>query len=526
LIRRAAYVVAAIVVVATVTRFTGLDQKFFWLDETQTAMFAAGSAFEDVRSTIYDGRPHTRSEVMAHQFPRPDRTAADTIRAPAVDDPKNPPLYFLTVRAWMALVSPSVAGLRSWSALLSIVMLAAAFLLARELAHDSLAGWLAMGVFAASPLHLVYAQEGRQYMCWLVCVVISSWLLLGAVRRTHEDEPRNGWWYALYAVALTLAWYSHVLTLLVIGAHAIWVLVAERFRATRVVRRAALAIAAAGTLSSPWALVVLRDTRETPAWIPWHAPAISWVEWFQRVVGGYSNTFMDLDSSWLLLRDQKLAFIPLLVALWAVVRMLRSQSRETRWFLALLAMTCSLPFVIADLVTHGQRATVIRYQLPAVLALQTAVAIGLANALRMPGVFRRFVGILAGVVLAVSGLVSVFQYKSTGPVWWNKNSAEDILPAAAIINRSPSPLVVSSVHVEYVSDVFVLAHQLGEQVQILMADGDAFPSLPDERMEVFLWTVSPGLSDEFILRGWEVQSLAPKNLALATRISRATAPLQ
>lgn len=519
-------VVAVIVVVAMVTRFTGLDQKFFWLDETQTAFFAAGSTFEDLRQTIYDGRPHSRAEVMAHQFPRPDRTAADTVRAIAVDDPKNTPLYFLSARAWMALVSGSIAGLRSWSALLSVIVLAAAFLLARELAHDPLAGWLAVGVLAASPLHLVYAQEGRQYMCWLVFVLIASWLLLGALRRTREHTLRAEWWFAFYVLALTLAWYSHVLTILVIGAHAIWVLVAERFRVTRVVRRAAIAMAAVGILCSPWALVVLRDTRDTPAWIPWHATPIPWAEWLQRVVGGYSNAFMDIDSSRLLARDQMLAVVPLLIAFWAVVRMLRSQSRETRWFLALLAITCSLPFVAADLVTHGQRATVIRYQLPAVVALQIAVAIGIAYSLRDPVRGRRLAGLFAGLVLAASGFVSISQYANAGSFWWQKNSAEDVLAAAEIIDRSPSPLVVSSVQVEFVYDIFALSHPLADHVQFLMAVRGEIPAVPDGRTELFLWKVSPGMAKGFIKRGWEIRAIGPKDLHLATRSSPDSDPRQ
>jgi uncharacterized membrane protein len=517
-----AIVVAVVVVAAIVTRFTGLDQKFFWLDETQTAMFTAGSTFDDVRVTIYDGRTHATSELMAHQFLRPDRTAADSIRALAVDDPKNPPLYFLTVRAWMALVSPSIAGLRSWSAMLSIVVLAAAFLLARELADDPLAGWVAVGVLAASPLHLIYAQEGRQYMCWLVWVVISSWLLLVAVRRTHEGSPRARWWFALYVLALALAWYSHVLTILVIGAHAIWVLVAERFRFTRVVRSAGVAIAAAGTLCTPWVVVVVRDTRETPAWIPWYASPIPWTEWLQRVVGGFSNAFMDLDSSWLLARDQMLAVIPLLVALWALVRMMRSQSRETRWFLGLLAVACSLPFIVADLMSHGQRATVIRYQLPATVALQIGVAIGIASSLRGPARGRRLTGLLAGLVLAASGFVSISQYKSAGSIWWHKNSAEEVLAAAAIINRSPSPLIVSSVQAEYVYDIFALSHPLADRVRFLMAVRNEIPIIPDGRTEVFLWKVSPGVPRDFTRRGWKVDPLGPGNLYLATKARVAT----
>lgn len=506
------------------SRFTGLEQKFFWLDETQTAAFTAGSTFEDVRSTIYDGRPHARVEVLEHQFLRPDRTATDTIRALAVDDPKNSPLYFLTARAWMVIGSPSVAGLRSWSALLSIFVLAAAFVLARDLTGDPLAGWVAAGLIAVSPLHLVYAQEGRQYMCWLVFVLLSSWLLLGAVRRTRANQAHAARWYALYAVALTLAWYSHLLTILVAAAHAVWVLVAERLRITRAVRRAAATFAAAGSLCAPWALVVLRDTRDTPAWNPWHAAPLPWSEWLQRVVGGYSNAFMDLDSSWLLVRDQKLAVIPLLIALWAGVRMLRSQSRETRWFLSSLAVAGALPFVLADLLTHGQRATVIRYQLPVVLSLQIIVALGIADSLRDPLRRRRLVGAAAGVLLVASGLISIAQYTSAGAVWWNKNSAEDILAAATIINRSPSPLVVSSVQVEYVYDIFALAHVLGEHVQILMADRGEIPSLPQSRTELFLWSVSPGMPEELVRRGWRVSALGPKNLFVATRASRAITP--
>ena len=115
--------------------------------------------------------------------------------------------------------------------------------------------------------------------------------------------------------------------------------------------------------------------------------------------------------------------------------------------------------------SHGQRATVIRYQLPAVLALQIAAAIGIAASLQNPARFRRLAEFCAAFVLAVSGLVSVSQYKSAGAAWWNKNSAEDILPAAAIINRQSSPLVVSSVQVEYVYDIFALAHPLADHVR-------------------------------------------------------------
>jgi hypothetical protein len=226
---------------------------------------------------------------------------------------------------------------------------------------------------------------------------------------------------------------------------------------------------------------------------------------------------MDVDSSWLLARDQKLAVIPLLIVLWAVVRMLRSQSRETRWFLVLLVLFCSLPFVAADLVTHGQRANVIRYQFPAVLALQIGVSVGLAAALRDPLRRRRFAGIVAVVLLAASGLVSISQYKSAGAAWWNKNAAEDVLPAAAIINRSPTPLVISSMPVEHIIELFPIIHPLADRSRILMAEPGGFPAVPDEQKEIFLWKVAPGLPREFIRRGWKVEGLGPANLFLAAR---------
>jgi len=503
--------VGGLVLIALALRFTGLDSKFFWGDETHTALATAGSTLEDVRETIYDGRPHSRGQVMAHQFPRPDRGALDTIHALAVDDPKHPPMFYLSARAWMLLTSPSIAGLRSWSATLSMIAIAAVSLLARELTGSSLAGLTAAGLLAVSPLHLIYAQEGREYMCWVVFVLLSSWLLVGALHRSRDGDRRGRRWFALYALALAAAWYSHTLTIFVVAAHACFVVVAEGPRWTPVVRRTAVAIAAAALLYAPWAVVIFNDPQEHPAWDPWQVSPISWGEWLRRIFGGYSNAFMDLDSSWLLPRDQMLAVVPLLVAAWAVWSMLRSEPRRTRWFLVSLGLACTLPFVVTDLATHNHRATIIRYQFPAVLALQVSVAIGIANALE-GSAKRRIAGLLAAATFVATGWISAYQYKAAGPIWWNKISARSLVPAAAIINRAEAPLVVSSEPFHNLYKMFAMSHPLGDHVRILMVERHRFPDLPETQREVYLWNVRPGEVEEFGRRGWRVDMPGPPNL--------------
>ena len=175
-----------LVVVGLLFRFSGLGSKVFWWDETHTGRAIAGSFWSEILEDIFDGQVHTRDEILVHQFPREGRTTVTTVKVLVWEDPEQTPLYFVLARAWVKVFGPSTTILRAFSAFLSIISFPLVFLLGRELFRRSLEGWIAVGLFAVSPLHLVYAQEARQYMLWVDLVLLASWLLLLALNRTSR----------------------------------------------------------------------------------------------------------------------------------------------------------------------------------------------------------------------------------------------------------------------------------------------------------------------------------------------------
>ncbi len=501
-------------------RFDGLGSKVFWWDETHTGRAIAGSWRPEVIKEVFDGRVQTRDRILVHQFPREGRTAKNTVRMLASEDPRQTFLYFVLARAWVKTFGSSVAVLRAFSAVLGIISLPLVFLLGRELFGRSLEGWLAVGLIAVSPLHFVYAQEARQYMLWVDLVLLASWSLLVAMRRTQE-QSRPAWlWYVLYTGAIGLALITHLLTVLVMAAHLLFVVVGERFRLTVVVWLTACAQLVVALLFWPWARSILTEAKHR-AWIPWAATDIGFAEWLRKVVGSYARPFFDIDigSANLKYIDQAPGVLTLAIALVGVVLLVRFAPPRARLFLIFLGSICSMPMIAVDLYSGGWRTVIIRYQFPAVIALQLCVAFGIAHLL-MRGERRwRRVGAGAAVLLVACGVYSGVLYRRA-EVWWNKGSARTLLAAAKYVEQWPASLVVSSMSNGLsMGTALSLAHVLNDRSRILLVVEPEVPVIPDEYEDVFVWRVSNAMLDRLAEAGWRLEEVNAPNLYRLSRPS-------
>jgi len=371
-----------LVVAGLLFRFSGLDSKVFWWDESHTGRAIAGSFWPEILEDVYDGQVRTRDEILVHQFPREGRTTVTTMRVLVWEDPRQVPLYFVLARFWVKVFGASTTILRAFSAVLSMICLPLTFLLARELFGRSLEGWVAVGLVAVSPLHLVYAQEARQYILWVDLVLLSCWLLLLALKHTRE-RGRPAWlWFALYTGAIGLTLITHLLTVLVMAAHLLFVVASERFRLTVAVWLTAVAQLVVALLFSPWALSILAEA-EHRAWIPWAATDVGFTDWLRRVIGSYARPFFDIDIGIADLKfiDQAPVIFVLALVLAGVALLIRWAPRQSPMFLLILGLTCSMPMIAVDLFFGGLRTVVIRYQFPVVIAMQLCVAYVIARLL-------------------------------------------------------------------------------------------------------------------------------------------------
>ncbi len=91
-----------------------------------------------------------------------------------------------------------------------------------ELFNDKLTPWIATGLMAVSPFHLLYAQEARQYSLLTLMVLISSVTLLRAVRINNLSN-----WIA-YTLTIIIGLYIHLFFILVPLGYSIYMLIVTR----------------------------------------------------------------------------------------------------------------------------------------------------------------------------------------------------------------------------------------------------------------------------------------------------------
>ncbi|NES82774.1 MAG: hypothetical protein F6K10_15980, partial [Moorea sp. SIO2B7] len=159
-------------------RFVNLEQKPYWGDEAVGLNRISGCNQSELKAVALRGDEMSVEQVLKYQSPCPEKRLIDAINALA-EVPEHPPLYYLMVRFWM---QSGMKTSRSLSALVSLLALPCIYLLCLELFESPLVGWIAIALIAISPLHVLYAQEARQYSLWTVTILLSSWAMLRAMR--------------------------------------------------------------------------------------------------------------------------------------------------------------------------------------------------------------------------------------------------------------------------------------------------------------------------------------------------------
>lgn len=179
----------------------------------------------------------------------------------------HPPLYFLMVKLWTAIAGRSDFALRWFSVAVGWLSVAALY---RLVCHYSQPFWaqrksssacsgqtaavLGASMWALSPVFVLYVRMARYYSLAALFTLVATYALVCALRRNRRAS-----WIA-YVAASTAALYTFYLSGLLLIAHGVLVLLAQR-------RPAVIAwVASVGVIAAlllPWAHVIVRQTIET-----------------------------------------------------------------------------------------------------------------------------------------------------------------------------------------------------------------------------------------------------------------------
>jgi len=475
-------------------RFTHLGQKIYCGDEPWTSVAISGHTLAELRQEFSQTQginPITNFDKYQHITP--DRGLADTVNYLITSDPQHPPLYYVMVRLWAQIFGDSPTGVRSLSAIISLLIFPSVYWLCLELFDSQVVGWMAIGLIAISPTHLYFAQEVRQYGLWMTEILVSSAILLRAIR---QEDKRN---WVLYSLTLILGLYTHLFTVLLIMSHGIYVIIQQRFRWTKTLINYLIGTIFACLMFVPWLIVI-----------------ITHIGVLRNLTSGYGVRFVDNPFELIavfLIRVTRIFFdlnfavsqggfsnlnfegylyytLPSLIFscslfIYLLFLLCRNYQNKAYLFLFFLGGLPSILLIIYDLTSGGFRSIQVRYQLPLYLCLEIMVAYLLSFAVQVlqEKSWRKTLAQLMIIVFVLSGIISDAKY-SKSQIWWMQSGSAFIQQIGQAINQSEIPLLVINNAPINLGGILALSHY-SPKVPLLIAADDEIRQISENYDQIF-----------------------------------------
>ncbi|MEC4894088.1 MAG: glycosyltransferase family 39 protein [Oscillatoria sp. PMC 1051.18] len=497
-------------------RFVNIDRKIPWIDEWITLdRITDYDNRGEIQEKLFGGEVITVQEL--HELQRIDSqtNTLEFLNNSLVNYPEHPPIYYLFARLWGEWFGTSIATLRSAAAAISLFVFPAMFWLCYSLFDSYFASWLGVALIAVSPLHVLYAQEARQYSLWTVTILLSSAALLQAMQ--HKNKLS----WLTYAVTLTVGFYSHLFFSLVAFAQGIYVILREGFHFSKTLLAYFLTTLASIIAFLPWIVVAFTSLSHLDRQVKgWTEAQPTLFTFLKRWLGNLSRLFADFgfDSSTNL--SEAISIIPLIffltiLVIYACYFLVRNSSREV-WLFVLTLIICTTAIlvgrdllVVFGLVSGRLFSATARYIIPFYLGIHLAVVYFLASKMSSQKVNEQKFG--RGVFLALISL-GIFSciISSQAEVWWSKGEASELVQVAPIINQATNSLVVSDADL---ARILSLSNLLNDQVHLqLFVEANYYP-IDETFSNIFVLNPSESLQ-QILEKEYQLESLRDTEIQL------------
>lgn len=446
-------------------RFYGLDHKLYWLDEVDFSMRIAGYSLAEIKAFLTEQSLVSAGFLERYQYPQPGRTLIDMLNSLFLETTDQVPIFYAITRYWTQLMGNSIAVVRSASAIISLFSFAGIYWLTQELFQAKAVSRIALVLLAVSPVHVVYAQEARPYSLLIVSLLLSTAILLRALK------SRSNLWWVAYSFSLIFGVYSHLIFGLVGISQGLYVLIVSRLR-LRSGLLPYLASAAFALLAFlPWLMLLIAQPSEQTVNYLLDLKG-SMVYRTVRVSGILSRVILDFGTGQILSwQSIALSIVPVGCALLLFAHafyILVKRTAYSVWLMpVLLVMVPGIVLVLPNIFIGTQTGTT-RYMLPIMIGIQLALAYLLATNLTQASRPARYGWQLLLVVIVSCGIFSGVLRTQT-EMWWNQlpHLLGDIPASSVYINQAESPLVI--VDADRNIDIVMtqtLAHRLSPETQL------------------------------------------------------------
>ncbi|RCJ39723.1 hypothetical protein A6770_11600 [Nostoc minutum NIES-26] len=480
-----------ILLVGIFFRFVNLERKVYWHDEAYTSLRISGYTKTEFVQQVFDGRVIDVNSVQKYQRPNPEKGVIDTINSLAVDDTQHPPLYYVIVRLWVQVFGNSVTATRSLSAIISLLAFPCIYWLCLELFESPIIAWTSIVLLAVSPLHVLYAQEARQFSLWTVTILLESALLLRAMRLGSKQLWR------IYGVTVALGLYTFLFSGLVAIAHGIYAIAIERFRFTKTVKAYLIATSAGFIAFIPWIVIIIynldqidRTTASAQARLSISSLVSAWITNITYLFADfwrYEPFFPDLDFP-SLRWGRFLTPLILILVVYSFLFVYRHTAPRVWLFIFTLSGVTALALILPDVMIGGKLSVRARYVMPSYVGIQLVIAYLFATQIISAKLINRKFWQLVIIILIFAGFLSC-GVSSQAETWWNKGSHANP-QIARIINKTNNPLLISSNNSLNIGDLMSLSHLLNNKVHIQLVIEPNIPNIANGFSDIFLYNPS------------------------------------
>jgi uncharacterized membrane protein len=480
------FLIIIVLTLGVVFRCVNIDRKVYSSDEVRTFLRASGYTGEELVAQVFNGKIIYVGELQKYQHPNPEKKLNDSIRAFA-GNPEHPPLYYLLARFWMQGFNTPLAA-RYLSVLISLLVFPCLYWLCLELFESPRTAWTAITLIAVSPLHILFAQEARQYSLFTVTTLLSSAALLYALKFPTQRS------WLIYGTTVSLGIYSHLFFALVVFGQGIYVAIVESWRLSQKLI-AYLFSSWVGLLSfSPWIAIVLINLDTLNNKTQWASSLkMSFLERAQVWNLNLSRVFLDFNYDFS--PKNLILYFILSLVVYSIYFLCCHTSKRVWVFILILIGVTALAQILPDVTLGGRRSITPRYLIPCYLGIQLAVAYLLATKISLMSIHlweKRLWQLVLLLLISVGILSCSVSAQARG--WWTKSLASNNLQVAPIVNNATRPLVISDAFYPY---ILSLSSLLEAKVQLQLFAKPTLPESYDDFSDIFIYNSSQALKDKF-----------------------------
>jgi uncharacterized membrane protein len=425
--------IIVILLVGVVFRVVRLDHKFYAEDEVRTSLRISGYTQTEVIQQIYDHHIIPVESLDKYKFPHPETSLTDTVQV-LMTHPEHPPLYYLMAHVWVKVLmrwfDHPVPVIRSLSFLISLIAFPGIYWLCLELFKSRLIAGLAVALVAISPLHIVYAQEARQYSLWTVAILLSSAALLRAIRINTKIN------WGVYTATLIMGLYSHLLFGLVAIAQGIYVITTQGFHLNKAVIRYFKSTLIGAIIFLPWSWAIMSysfQLHKTMSGVEGETSLSRLIDqWFRNI----NRVFFDGDLG-------SANIIIVILVIYALYFLWRNAPKRVWLFIVALIGLPALTLMIPDLIFGGSRSTRLRYLIPSYLGIQLTFAYLFGTQMAAVSTWKQRLWRICAITIISGGVIGCVVSSPREVIWSMDDNSEYYIKIGQVINQATHPLVIT-----------------------------------------------------------------------------------